>query len=1532
MWLQPWSLLLLLLLILSLASPSGTDHQTLHNHEASTQRRGRGVVWKANQGEPAGPGAGEDAGEGQCPSQCHVWLDTVLACQQAGTIHMQKLARCALSLPALQVVDLNFPSPFCNCTLLDFADRAFDLDIITFTQPPCPTQLLVNCGPMLPDRGQEMEHRGLVAGLVMEQDDPSSRKATKRHLSWLWDKVKALQPKTVKTEYSSRLRQLIKDVSRRKREQAGNDHQHPKEKINLQIINMKSHSAGDGNESRQQEGKKGGDESIGEDKSRANKGSQKNNEENKGNHEGTKNEDSSHEDTKGKHTDGNRGKSKEENEGKSKGGENKEQKGVKTQGEDAKDDVVSERELKETDTSRGVTHKDVVKMVLVINQTQDTDGEAEGHGKEESKNAKDKDTDNEKEDSTKKDHKSKEETQKGDHKHKIDAGKKETTSNKEGPEKSKPHEGEDKQKADKGERASASPKGDESKAHESEDKGKAFAGKDRNELNENKNKTDQENDEGDNVEKAKIGIIIKANVEDKDGKRNSNETKKRDADDEGKNKKEHEQDLEVKTDKEQKAQTIIKVSSDEEDSSSKDHEKHHKDTSKSKLKTQNDEKGKKHKELDARIAVIPEEIYDYRPVISAASEDLGRGWNKLNLSEDGGKKHDRQDKAEDGLAKKKSSQLIGRKEEIKKFDIKVDMAEDDEEDEEDDDEGGNDEKDEDENDDDESNDSDGDDDDGGDDEKDEDENDDDESNDSDGDDDDGESNDSDGDDDDGESYDSDGDDDDGESTDSDRDDDDDAEDKEEGDDDGEDDGDEEDDDEGGGKKEVKVETNAGKNSKMNIKVSETSSDDCDDDEDCNKRKPDPIGPVKQSKTGGFEDNEIRNVLKKLQDVKQYAYSEYVVDEPEYEGDLASGEDTDADSSDPFVTENMMLPQVIKRSAPADVPETDIVITETDKGTEIDAVKHPHPDQGTEEPHQHAHLDDPGSGGKQVHVGEGETAEVHTKPEHGDDEVDITINAEYAPAYELEELLYVVGGLLTVLTLFFCWFIFFRNRGKESTKVIKEQEKTCWQICFGPPNDAGDESTKPLIGNDGNEDVESGPSDQHQKNKPSSATVKIEDKPPARPTLLSLPESPPPDTYENSDEHKNFLQRLTKQRLSIYQHPMEDEEEAATTNATAVTSASESEPASEPSSKKEKSKKGKKDKKDKAKTDETGTDKKDKGKKDKKDKDKDAGKEEKSSKKDKKKKKDKGDDSTAPASESEADASQKKKKKDKKEKGEKDEKGGKDKKEKGGKDKKEKGGKDKKEKGGKDKKEKGGKDKKEKKSKSDKSDTEGKKKKGSKGKNSNAGSPSATSGNETSESETETDRTESDLQSTATSEPVSDTEDSTSASETETAKSTEETSTSSSPSPPVPKRRTLSFKKAYSQWQPEEFEMARGEGAFKRAYSQWTADDFERARSMSVIEGTVPAQPEGSGEESGDEDGATGGQQETQKPVVQKKPATQKPAAAASPVAAPAPKEPSEKQLGRRRMTIMTQFGEVGADFGDDKAKENIPDNIKYGAA
>lgn len=55
-----------------------------------------------------------------------------------------------------------------------------------------------------------MEHRGLVAGLVMEQDDPSSRKATKRHLSWLWDKVKALQPKTVKTEYSSRLRQLIK--------------------------------------------------------------------------------------------------------------------------------------------------------------------------------------------------------------------------------------------------------------------------------------------------------------------------------------------------------------------------------------------------------------------------------------------------------------------------------------------------------------------------------------------------------------------------------------------------------------------------------------------------------------------------------------------------------------------------------------------------------------------------------------------------------------------------------------------------------------------------------------------------------------------------------------------------------------------------------------------------------------------------------------------------------------------------------------------------------------------------------------------------------------------------------------------------------------------------------------------------------------------------------------------------------------------------------------------------------------------------
>ena len=54
---------------------------------------------------------------------------------------------------------------------------------------------------MLPDRVQKIQHRGVLAGLVLEQDEPGWRKASKRHLSWMWNKVNSIKPVEAKTRY-----------------------------------------------------------------------------------------------------------------------------------------------------------------------------------------------------------------------------------------------------------------------------------------------------------------------------------------------------------------------------------------------------------------------------------------------------------------------------------------------------------------------------------------------------------------------------------------------------------------------------------------------------------------------------------------------------------------------------------------------------------------------------------------------------------------------------------------------------------------------------------------------------------------------------------------------------------------------------------------------------------------------------------------------------------------------------------------------------------------------------------------------------------------------------------------------------------------------------------------------------------------------------------------------------------------------------------------------------------------------------------
>ena len=66
---------------------------------------------------------------------------------------------------------------------------------------------------MLPDRrAQKIRNRGVLAGLVLEQNEPGWHKASKRHLSWLWNKVNTPHPTAVRVEDSSRLLQFAKVI------------------------------------------------------------------------------------------------------------------------------------------------------------------------------------------------------------------------------------------------------------------------------------------------------------------------------------------------------------------------------------------------------------------------------------------------------------------------------------------------------------------------------------------------------------------------------------------------------------------------------------------------------------------------------------------------------------------------------------------------------------------------------------------------------------------------------------------------------------------------------------------------------------------------------------------------------------------------------------------------------------------------------------------------------------------------------------------------------------------------------------------------------------------------------------------------------------------------------------------------------------------------------------------------------------------------------------------------------------------------
>ncbi|KAK7109928.1 dentin sialophosphoprotein-like isoform X2 [Littorina saxatilis] len=176
-----------------------------------------GVTAPVEQGLP-NPGDGTDAGPvvpkgdvGVCPAQCQV-QGSVMVCHHADGLNLIQLAQCVNTMRSLSVVELRALKDMCSCSLLDYVRLTANAKVITFSPTPCGITLLKTCIPMLPDRGQKIRRRGLVAGLVMEQDDVGWRKATKRHLSWLWNKVNALYPTAARTRYRALVIKTVRSV------------------------------------------------------------------------------------------------------------------------------------------------------------------------------------------------------------------------------------------------------------------------------------------------------------------------------------------------------------------------------------------------------------------------------------------------------------------------------------------------------------------------------------------------------------------------------------------------------------------------------------------------------------------------------------------------------------------------------------------------------------------------------------------------------------------------------------------------------------------------------------------------------------------------------------------------------------------------------------------------------------------------------------------------------------------------------------------------------------------------------------------------------------------------------------------------------------------------------------------------------------------------------------------------------------------------------------------------------------------------
>ncbi|KAL8586022.1 hypothetical protein ACOMHN_045408 [Nucella lapillus] len=146
-----------------------------------------------------------------CPAQCHV-LDQVMVCNHASGLSMLRVAKCVNQEESISIVEFRSDLDMCACSLLDYVRLTTPRRVLTFTAQPCGQKLLDNCGPMLPDPDIVWTQSGLVAGLLMQQDDSGWRKATKQHLMWLWNEVSSLSLRAARRRYRAKVLRIVKGV------------------------------------------------------------------------------------------------------------------------------------------------------------------------------------------------------------------------------------------------------------------------------------------------------------------------------------------------------------------------------------------------------------------------------------------------------------------------------------------------------------------------------------------------------------------------------------------------------------------------------------------------------------------------------------------------------------------------------------------------------------------------------------------------------------------------------------------------------------------------------------------------------------------------------------------------------------------------------------------------------------------------------------------------------------------------------------------------------------------------------------------------------------------------------------------------------------------------------------------------------------------------------------------------------------------------------------------------------------------------